>query len=93
MPAKKLPESERIERLRIGATIRALRGTRSVDEIANKVNETYPISPAFLANIEAGRRGLPAEAAAPLAAALGVDLLAIIRPDYYEPDACFQGAA
>lgn len=86
MPAKKIPQRELTERRRIGLTIRAIREARgkTVDEIANRVSETAPLGRPFLANIEAGRRGLPQPLAAPLADALGVPLGAIVRDDYYE---------
>lgn len=88
MAAKRLPEDERIERQRIGATIRALRASKklSADHVANRVSRIASFSRPFLANIEAGRRGLPADLLPLLADALECDPAAIVRSDYYQRD-------
>jgi transcriptional regulator with XRE-family HTH domain len=63
------------ERVRTGATIRALRvayGWRAV-----KFAAALGISQSYLANIEAGRRALPPDLARRVADVLGVPLAAI----------------
>lgn len=68
------------ERRRVGATIRALREARgaNADQFANKIGISRP----YLANIEAGRRGLRAELLPVVADALGVPQIAIMWTDY-----------
>jgi transcriptional regulator with XRE-family HTH domain len=79
-----LPRTEVGERKRIGATLRALRGTRSVAEVARELSAyRLVVSPAYLGNIEAGRKRLTPEIAATLAVIYGVPLIAITHPDYY----------
>ena len=68
------------ERKRVGATIRALREARgaNADQLANKIGISRP----YLANIEAGRRGLRPELLPKVADALGVPQIAIMWTDY-----------
>jgi transcriptional regulator with XRE-family HTH domain len=64
-----------LEAVRTGATVRALReayGWRTV-----KFAAAVGISPAYLSNIEAGRRHLPVDLARKVADVLGVPLAAI----------------
>jgi transcriptional regulator with XRE-family HTH domain len=64
-----------LERVRTGATVRALRvayGWRAV-----KLAAALGISQSYLANIEAGRRALPPHLARRVAETLGVPLAAI----------------
>lgn len=79
MARKPLPRDEVGERLRIGATLKALRGTRSIDAVANHIRLSRP----YLANIEAGRKRLTPELMQALADEYGVPALAIVHPDYY----------
>jgi transcriptional regulator with XRE-family HTH domain len=72
------------EAVRIGATIRALRGTLgwALGELAKAVD----ISHSYLSNIEHGRKKCPSPLALDIAAAIGVAPAAIVSPGYaYEP--------
>jgi hypothetical protein len=83
--ATKLPQEEIGERARIGATLRAFRGARSLDYVSARLNNEYGIvaSRPFLANIEGGRKRLAPHVAQALATLYGVPLVAIVHPDYY----------
>lgn len=69
------------EMIRVGSTIREFRELRGLkaDELANAVGISRP----YLANIEAGRKRLPAELAAKIAEHLRVRQISILRPDEY----------
>jgi transcriptional regulator with XRE-family HTH domain len=74
------------EAVRIGATIRALRGTLgwTLGELAKAVDKSH----SYISNIEYGRKKCPSPLAVDLAAQLGVPLAAIVSPGYqYEPPA------
>lgn len=67
------------ERIRIGATIRALREARGAtpDQVANYAGMSRPL----LANVEAGRRRLNYKYLPKIAEYLGVPPIAIMRPE------------
>lgn len=72
------PEDEE-ERLRIGATLKALRQARGAtpDQVANYAGMSRPL----LANVEAGRRRLNYKYLPKIAEYLGVPPIAIMRPE------------
>lgn len=77
-----LPEAEKAERQRIGATITELRkkaGWRA-DQFANAIGISRP----YLSNIEAGRKPLTKVLLAKIALALDVPQLAIMRPELFD---------
>jgi transcriptional regulator with XRE-family HTH domain len=88
MARKPLPRAEVGERRRIGATLRALRGSRTLDDVSDRLLTDYRIvaSRPFLANIEGGRKRLAPHLADALATLYGVPLAAIVHPDYYSED-------
>lgn len=81
MPGQPLSEDERNERVRIGATIRALREARGYkpDEFASLVGISRP----YLSNIEAGRKGVTRILVVKFARVLDVKQVAIVRPGYF----------
>ncbi len=72
------------EDVRIGETLRALRESRGirVGEFAIQLN----ISPAYLSNIEAGRKRLTQQLAVKAAGLLDYRVAALIRPDHFPAD-------
>jgi transcriptional regulator with XRE-family HTH domain len=68
------------EAVRIGATIRELRGAHGwkVGQLAKAVGR----SSSFLSNIEAGRKRAPQPLCVQIAAVLGVRLASIVSPAY-----------
>ena len=77
-----VPEAERAERVRIGATLRQIRQMRGFkpDEFANEVGISRP----YLANIEAGRKPLTEVLLAKCAIVLDVGQVVIVREGYFE---------
>ncbi len=71
----KLSEVQSLERVRTGATIRALREKRGMDQ--EQLVAACLISRPYIANIEAGRKPVNSKLAAKIAAALGVPQIAI----------------
>lgn len=67
------------ERLRVGATLKALRMARGAtpDQVANYAGMSRPL----LANVEAGRRRLNYKYLPKIAEYLGVPPIAIMRPE------------
>ena len=78
------------ERLRIGATLRALREARGAtpDQVANAIGISRPL----LANVEAGRRRLNYKHLPKIAEYLGVPPIAIMRPEHPAGHAPGDGA-
>lgn len=84
MSTKTTPTGD-AEQLRIGATLRALRLARGVrvGELAKQAD----ISHAYLSNIEAGRKPLPAHLVKRISDLLGVRPIALVRPDHFGEEA------
>lgn len=78
MPPSPLTTEEQAARVRVGATLRALRSTRGwkVGDFASALD----ISSAYLSNIEAGRKQLPDHLLARAARLLDVEQIAIKHP-------------
>lgn len=74
------------ERVRQGATVRALREARglTVDQLAKRVTlpSGEPMSRAYLSNVEAGRKRLTPVLAVRIADVLAVSPVALLRPDH-----------
>lgn len=68
-------DTNEAERVRVGATIKALR--EAYGWRLGKFATAIEVSHSYLANIEAGRRPLPADLARRIARTLGVPLAAI----------------
>ena len=82
MGRKPLPADERLERERIGATLRAIREAHRLtcDQVATAIGKSQP----YLSNIEAGRKPLTWDLLNALTVALNVAPGAIVRNDYFE---------
>lgn len=84
MSTSRVPQRLDPERVRVGATLRALReksGLR-IGQVADELRP--PKSYSYLSNIEAGRKPLTPILLAQMAALYGVPQYAIVRPDLVE---------
>lgn len=81
MSPTKVPQDLDPERVRIGATCRALREKSGLK--TGHAASALDISYAYLSNIEAGRKPLTEVLLARMAALYRVEPLAIVRPDLF----------
>ena len=72
------------ERVRIGATLRAIREARGVR--VGELAKLAEVSSPYLSNIEAGRKPLTPVLTIRIAKLLNVKPIALVRPDYFDTD-------